>query len=182
MSTQTGWRQLDIAIVGGGIGGQAAATSLRRQGHKVTIYEKADFVGEVGASISCAANGTRWLEEWKVNIELGDPVVLEKLISRDWKTGEPVSVYDLADYKERWGYVRYNRRRWFVRWFTNLLQVYNMFHRQYMHKMLLDSATNEQGEGIPAKLIVNHKVIFAFDSSSGQATLLISPLGRECRR
>jgi salicylate hydroxylase len=113
MSTQTGWRQLDIAIVGGGIGGQAAATSLRRQGHKVTIYEKADFVGEVGASISCAANGTRWLEEWKVNIELGDPVVLEKLISRDWKTGGPVSVYDLADYKERWGYVRNNQRRWF---------------------------------------------------------------------
>lgn len=107
MSTQTGWRQLDIAVVGGGIGGQAAATSLRRQGHKVTIYEKADFVGEVGASISCAANGTRWLEEWKVNIELGDPVVLEKLISRDWKTGEPVSVYDLSDYKERWGYVSY---------------------------------------------------------------------------
>jgi len=110
MSTQTGWRQLDIAIVGGGIGGQAAATSLRRQGHKVTIYEKADFVGEVGASISCAANGTRWLEEWNVNIELGDPVVLEKLISRDWKTGEPVSVYDLADYKERWGYVSHKPR------------------------------------------------------------------------
>lgn len=105
MPSQTGWRQLDIAVVGGGIGGQAAATSLRRQGHKVTIYERADFAGEVGASISCAANGTRWLEEWKVNIELGDPVVLRKLISRDWTTGEPVSVYDLADYKERWGYV-----------------------------------------------------------------------------
>jgi hypothetical protein len=34
-----------------------------------------------------------------------DPVVLKKLINRDWHTGEPVSVYDLDDYEERWGYV-----------------------------------------------------------------------------
>ncbi|KAJ4190395.1 hypothetical protein NW755_005537 [Fusarium falciforme] len=138
MSGTKRWRQLDVAIIGGGIGGQASATALRRQGHKVTIYERADFAGEVGASISCAANGTRWLEEWGVNIELGDPVILKKLISRDWKTGEPVSIYDLSDYKERWGYVYY------------------MFHRQYMHRMLKDSASGE-GEGIPAKLVVNHK-------------------------
>ncbi|KAK0383887.1 hypothetical protein NLU13_7979 [Sarocladium strictum] len=134
-----GYRPLDIAVVGGGIGGQAAATSLRRQGHTVTIYEKADFAGEVGASISCAANGTRLLEEWKVNIELGDPVILKKLISRDWKTGDPINVYDLADYKEKWGFYYY------------------MFHRQYMHRMLMDSALGEQHEGIPAKLIVNHQ-------------------------
>jgi salicylate hydroxylase len=71
----------------------------------VTIYERADFAGEVGASISCAANGTRWLEDWGVNIPLGRPVILQKLISHDWKTGEIVNVYDLADYKEKWGYV-----------------------------------------------------------------------------
>jgi salicylate hydroxylase len=86
-------------------GGLAAAISLRRAGHKVTIYERADFAGEVGASISCAANGTRWLETWGVNISMGRPVILKKLISHDWKTGEDVNIYDLADYKERWGYV-----------------------------------------------------------------------------
>lgn len=86
-------------------GGLAAAISLRKAGHKVTIYERADFAGEVGASISCAANGTRWLEEWGVKVPMGKPVILKKLISRDWKTGEPVNVYDLADYKDRWGYV-----------------------------------------------------------------------------
>ncbi|TVY79972.1 FAD-dependent urate hydroxylase [Fusarium oxysporum f. sp. cubense] len=150
MSTQSGWRALDVAVIGGGIGGQAVATSLRRQGHKVTIYERADFAGEVGASISCAANGTRWLEEWKVNIEIGDPVILRKLISRDWKTGEPISVYDLKDYKERWGYVYY------------------MFHRQYMHRMLMDSALGE-GEGPPAQLIVNHQATNV-DVESGEVT------------
>ncbi|KAF4418749.1 salicylate hydroxylase [Fusarium acutatum] len=150
MPTQSGWRALDVAVIGGGIGGQAVATSLRRQGHKVTIYERADFAGEVGASISCAANGTRWLEEWKVNIEIGDPVTLRKLISRDWKTGEPISVYDLKDYKERWGYVYY------------------MFHRQYMHRMLMDSALGE-GEGPPAQLIVNHQATDV-DVESGEVT------------
>lgn len=86
-------------------GGLCAAISLRRAGHKVTIYERADFAGEVGASISCAANGTRWLETWDVPTAEGRPVILKKLISHDWATGEDVNIYDLADYKEKWGYV-----------------------------------------------------------------------------
>jgi salicylate hydroxylase len=94
----------------------------------------------VTTSVSCAANGTRWLHEWGVDVEKGDPVVLKKLINRDWKTGEPVSVYDLEDYEKRWGYA------------------YNMFHRQYMHKMLMECALQEEGVGIPVKLLVNHPV------------------------
>lgn len=76
----------------GNIGGLAVATSMRQEGHKVTIYERAHYAGEVGASISCAANGTRWLEEWKVDIPIGRPVVLQKLILHDWKTGEVQNV------------------------------------------------------------------------------------------
>jgi len=34
-----------------------------------------------------------------------------------------------------------------------------MFHRQYMHAMLMESVVGESGGGIPAKLIVNHKVM-----------------------
>ncbi|PNP46142.1 hypothetical protein TGAMA5MH_02177 [Trichoderma gamsii] len=135
----SGWRRLNVGVVGGGIGGMSVAIALRRAGHEVTIYEKHDFAGEVGASVSCAANGTRWLHEWGVDVAKGDPVVLKKLINRDWKTGEPVSVYDLDDYEKRWGYV------------------YNMFHRQYMHAMLKDSALGEEGKGTPAKIEVNHQ-------------------------
>lgn len=134
------WKRLTVGVVGGGIGGMSVAIALRRAGHDVTIYERSDFAGEVGASVSCAANGTRWLHEWGVDVAKGDPVVLKKLINRDWKTGEPVSVYSLDDYEKRWGYV------------------YNMFHRQYMHSMLMDSALGEEGEGSPAKLLVNYKV------------------------
>jgi salicylate hydroxylase len=100
------WKQLDIAVVGGGIGGLCASISLRRAGHKVTIYERAHFAGEVGASISCAVNGGRWLHEWGVNIDAGRPVELKKLIAHDWKTGAVKSCYDLKDYKKTWGRVR----------------------------------------------------------------------------
>jgi salicylate hydroxylase len=33
-------------------------------------------------------------------------VILKKLISHDWRTGDVQNEYDLADYKDRWGYVR----------------------------------------------------------------------------
>lgn len=134
------WRHLNVGVVGGGIGGMAVAVALRRAGHSVTIYERNDFAGEVGASVSCAANGSRWLHEWGVDVEKGDPVVLKQLINRDWKTGEPLTVYSLEDYREKWGFEYY------------------MFHRQYMHAMLKDSALQEQGEGEAARLCVNHKV------------------------
>lgn len=164
-SIEQTWRELNVAVIGGGIGtsspspnskltspgGLAAATSLRQAGHRVAIYERAEFAGEVGASISCAANGTRWLETWGVNIPIGRPVVLQKLISHDWKSGEVQNVYDLADYKERWGYV------------------YNMFHRVNMHEMLMESAVGENHAGIPGTLKVNHKCV-AIDHEAGKIT------------
>lgn len=103
MQAGTDWKPLKIGIVGGGIGGIAASIALRRAGHHVTIYERADFAGEVGASISCAANGMKWLAEWGVDIAKGDGVYLKQLINRDWETGKPVSVYDLSDYEDKWG-------------------------------------------------------------------------------
>lgn len=153
-----GWRKLNVGVTGGGIGGMCVAIALRRAGHNVTIYERSDFAGEVGASVSCAANGTRWLHEWNIDVSKGDPVILKRLINRDWKTGEPVSEYSLNDYEERWGYV------------------YNMFHRQYMHAMLKDSALSEEGEGVPAKLLVNHKVSTNFRSNPHRTCLKLTSL------
>lgn len=147
------WRKLSIGVVGGGIGGLSAAVSLRRAGHNVTVYEKRDFAGEVGASVSCAANGARWLREWGIDESKGDPVVLKKLINRDWKTGEPMSVYDMKDYKDKWG------------------DEYFMFHRQYMHEMVKEYAFGDAGEGPPAVLKVNHPV--SYKSSHLLSMLLI---------
>lgn len=53
---------------------------MRPNAHAVEIYERRDFNVEVGASISCAANGTQWLREWEVDIPDMKPVILVRPI------------------------------------------------------------------------------------------------------
>lgn len=48
---------MDVAVIGGGIGGMAAATALARRGARVTVYEQAGELGEVGAGLQVSANG-----------------------------------------------------------------------------------------------------------------------------
>jgi len=46
-----------IVVVGGGIGGLAAALCLRRHGADVTVLEQADAIREVGAGLQISPNG-----------------------------------------------------------------------------------------------------------------------------
>ncbi|GGS40451.1 FAD-dependent monooxygenase [Streptomyces griseoviridis] len=50
-------------IVGGGIGGLAAAIGLHRTGWEVTVVERTTVLDDAGAAISLAANGLRALDE-----------------------------------------------------------------------------------------------------------------------
>jgi len=52
---------LRAAIVGGGIGGVAAANALRQRGVDVSIYEQAAALTEVGAGVALQPNGIRVL-------------------------------------------------------------------------------------------------------------------------
>src|SRR5439155_24201606 len=49
-------------VVGGGIGGLAAAIGLRLIGWEVTVVERAPVLEDVGAGISLHANGIRALD------------------------------------------------------------------------------------------------------------------------
>jgi salicylate hydroxylase len=60
--------RLRAAIVGGGIGGLAAACSLASRGIDVTVFEQAAALGEVGAGVFVYPNSLRQLER----IGLGD--------------------------------------------------------------------------------------------------------------
>ena len=55
-------RGLRAAVVGGGIGGIAAACSLRQRGVDVTVFEQARALGEVGAGLITSPNALRQLE------------------------------------------------------------------------------------------------------------------------
>jgi salicylate hydroxylase len=53
---------LRAVVVGGGLGGIAAALALARAGIDVGVYEQAQQLAEVGAGVSLAPNGLRMLE------------------------------------------------------------------------------------------------------------------------
>lgn len=48
---------LSIAVIGGGIGGMAAALALRQRGANVTVFEQAPELAEMGAGLQISANG-----------------------------------------------------------------------------------------------------------------------------
>ena len=78
-----------IAVIGGGIGGLAAALALLRQGIDVDIYEQSAELREVGAGISISPNGARVLDA----LGLEGPLARVQVVSsrreiRHWRTGE----------------------------------------------------------------------------------------------
>ena len=54
-------RALRVVIVGGGIGGVAAANALLQRGIDVHVYEQAPQLAEVGAGLALASNGIRMM-------------------------------------------------------------------------------------------------------------------------
>lgn len=61
---------MNIAIVGAGIGGLAAALALRQRGFTPTVYEQAPQLGEVGAGLGLMTNAVRVLQA----LGLGDTI------------------------------------------------------------------------------------------------------------
>jgi salicylate hydroxylase len=65
---------LKIAIIGGGIGGPAAAIGLARNGHKVTLYERATSIGGVGFAFRITPNSDRCLKFLGIDTQAGGAV------------------------------------------------------------------------------------------------------------
>lgn len=62
--------RLRVAVVGGGIGGAAAAAALVQRGMEVRLYEQAPVLGEVGAGVAIQPNGVRVLQRLGLGDEL----------------------------------------------------------------------------------------------------------------
>ncbi|RDI77760.1 hypothetical protein Vi05172_g12296 [Venturia inaequalis] len=56
--------RLNIIIVGAGLGGVGSAISLLLAGHRVTIFEAASQIAEIGAGIQILPNSSRVLQSW----------------------------------------------------------------------------------------------------------------------
>lgn len=108
----------DIAVIGAGIGGLTLGLALRRRGIGVQIYEQAPELGEVGAAVALAANGTRILQELGLGDELAAAsIVPSELIYRGWNDASRVVAHPVGDwYTEQfgapfWGIHRANLQR-----------------------------------------------------------------------
>ncbi|OLO27898.1 3-hydroxybenzoate 6-hydroxylase [Alkalihalophilus pseudofirmus] len=112
-----------MIIVGGGIGGLAAALAAAEVGEKTTVLEQAPEFGEVGAGIQMAPNAMAVLDRFGVAEEIAKVAVFPKrLVLKDVYTAEELSVLDLGDeFKERYGFP------------------YIVLHRSDLHRVLLEA-------------------------------------------
>ena len=105
-----GLRRHRIAVVGGGIGGLAAAAFLRRAGLAATVYEQASTLGEVGAGLVVAPNAARLLRRLPSEFALERAgVVLETGWEfRRWADGSVLFAQQLREACAR----RYGEHTW----------------------------------------------------------------------
>ncbi|VCU70869.1 6-hydroxynicotinate 3-monooxygenase precursor [Pigmentiphaga humi] len=94
-----------IAIIGAGIGGLAAAATLRQVGCDVRIYEQASRFARVGAGIQMAPNACKVLRRLGVEDRLkAVALVPESSLNRDFDTGAISNEYPIAGaVEERYG-------------------------------------------------------------------------------
>jgi salicylate hydroxylase len=93
MSTATS----KVVIIGGGIGGLAAALALLKRGLDVEVHEQAAELKEVGAGIQISSNGTRVLYALGLEEALKRVQVLpSRRAIRHWSTGETWNWFDLG--------------------------------------------------------------------------------------
>ena len=64
-------KSLNIAIIGAGMGGLAAAAGLRKMGQQVTVYEQARQFSRLGAGIQIGCNAMHVLRGGALSLSLG---------------------------------------------------------------------------------------------------------------
>ncbi|WP_328602281.1 FAD-dependent monooxygenase [Nocardia terrae] len=90
-------------VVGGGIGGLAAAIALIRRGWRVEVLERASEIGEVGSGISLWANGIRALDALGVGAAVRAAGLMEAEGGIRDRSGRWLSKTDTVEMARRYG-------------------------------------------------------------------------------
>jgi salicylate hydroxylase len=144
----------DVIIVGGGIGGLAAAFALSREGLQVRLLERAAEFGEVGAGLQIAPNCTRILDEYGLLEEVKSlGVVPDDMIMFDGvgeeRAGTELTRLDLRDLERRYGFP------------------YMVIHRSDLHATFLRAC---QRAGVE---LINGATAVDYESAGGSATVIL---------
>jgi len=101
-------RALRVAVIGGGIGGLAAACALRQRGFEAHVYERSGELGEVGAGLQLGPNAVKVLRALGVEPAL-DRFAFEptNIVSLSWDRAElrfrePLKATSVAKYGARY--------------------------------------------------------------------------------
>lgn len=80
-----------VAIIGGGIGGLAAAAAMHLRGIEVTVYERSAELQEIGAGLTLSPNALKALRLLGVEEEvLGIGFQHERQLVRSWRSGRTI--------------------------------------------------------------------------------------------
>ncbi|WP_217179376.1 FAD-dependent monooxygenase [Streptomyces sp. AC495_CC817] len=119
----------DTLVVGGGIGGLAAALALARAGRRTLLTEQAPQFAEIGAGLQLGPNAMRAFDRLGVLGPVLETAVLPaRAAIRDAVTGDELTVLDLGHpFRARYGYP------------------YVVAHRHDVLSVLLDACRAEPG-------------------------------------
>ena len=121
-------KQMSVAVIGGGIGGQVAALYLLRAGFDVQLYEQSPQLTEAGAGLVVSPNASRLLIKLGLGEELRKVAVRPKgFHQRRWQDGRTLAFSRLADETE----ARYGAPLW-------------VCHRGDMHQVLAEALPRER--------------------------------------
>ena len=121
-----------VSIVGGGIGGLGAALALQHFGHRVSVFERARELGEIGAGVTITPNAMHALNF----LGVGDRIAkeagpTEAYLVRHFQTGEVIKIRATGmDYVERFG------------------AAYHQVHRADLHAALADAVLRNDSNSV----------------------------------
>jgi 2-polyprenyl-6-methoxyphenol hydroxylase-like FAD-dependent oxidoreductase len=137
-------KKLSIAIVGAGMGGLAAAATLRQAGVDVQVYEQAQRFARIGAGIQMLPNSSRVLRGIGVEAKLRKTAFEPySHLNRVWDTGEIKRELPMPE---------------------NLFGApFLCMHRADLHEALYSA--------LPPEIVHLNKKLVGLDQSNGQVTL-----------
>src|ERR1700761_6657169 len=93
-----------IAIIGGGIGGLAAALALERRGAEVTLYEQSGALSEIGAGLNLTPNAVKALRALDLESAVQSIAAETDFLNiRSWKSGRYISRTKRGDFRQKFG-------------------------------------------------------------------------------
>jgi salicylate hydroxylase len=97
-------RAPQIAIIGGGIGGLAAARALMLRGIEVAVYEQASQLSEFGGGVVTTPNAVKALRGLGVeDAAFADAFVPARQTVLSWRSGRVIDRARLEPYREKFG-------------------------------------------------------------------------------